>query len=166
MLLSSSQEQTIALLTFVIWEKLHFTFCYDVIIYACQFNFFKWPQWCYTKYIKVSFESDELRGEVLTVFFSAVASINASKWVNPKGNQTWIFMGRTDAEAKTPILWLPDSKSQLTGKVKDMWYISWSNFLKCQFNLTFKDWEMCLLMKVVLWSYGIWLCILIWGIQK
>ena len=119
MLLSSSQEQTIALLTFVIWEKLHFTFCYDVIIYACQFNFFKWPQWCYTKYIKVSFESDELRGEVLTVFFSAVASINASKWVNPKGNQTWIFIGRTDAEAEAPILWPPDAKSWLIRKDSD-----------------------------------------------
>ena len=36
------------------------------------------------------------------------------KPVNPKGNQPWIFVGRTDAEA--PILWLPDAKSQLTGK--------------------------------------------------
>ena len=29
--------------------------------------------------------------------------------VNPKGNQSWIFIGRTDAEAETPILWPPDS---------------------------------------------------------
>ena len=29
------------------------------------------------------------------------------KPVNPKGNQSWIFIGRTDAEAETPILWLP-----------------------------------------------------------
>ena len=28
--------------------------------------------------------------------------------VNPKGNQSWIFIGRTDAEAEAPILWLPD----------------------------------------------------------
>ena len=33
------------------------------------------------------------------------------KPVNPKGNQPWIFTGRTDAEAKTPILWPPDVKS-------------------------------------------------------
>ena len=33
------------------------------------------------------------------------------KPVNPKGNQPWIFTGRTDAEAKTPILWPPDAKS-------------------------------------------------------
>ena len=37
-----------------------------------------------------------------------------SRSVNPKGNQLWIFIGRTDAEAS--ILWLPDAKSWLTGK--------------------------------------------------
>ena len=31
--------------------------------------------------------------------------------VNPKGNQSWIFIGRTDAEAETPILWPPDAKN-------------------------------------------------------
>ena len=35
---------------------------------------------------------------------------------NPKGNQPWIFIGRTDAEAEAPILWLPNVKSQLSGK--------------------------------------------------
>ena len=38
------------------------------------------------------------------------------KPVNPKGNQSWIFIGRTDAKAETPILWLPDVKNWLTGK--------------------------------------------------
>ena len=38
------------------------------------------------------------------------------KPINPKGNQPWIFIGRTDAEAETPILWPPDGKSWLTGK--------------------------------------------------
>ena len=33
------------------------------------------------------------------------------KPVNPKGNQSWIFIGRTDAEGETPILWPPDAKS-------------------------------------------------------
>ena len=43
------------------------------------------------------------------------------KWVNkicreihpvhPKGDQSWVFIGRTDAEAETPILWPPDGKS-------------------------------------------------------
>ena len=36
--------------------------------------------------------------------------------VNPKGNQSWIFIGWTDAEAETPIPWSPDTKSQLMGK--------------------------------------------------
>ena len=31
--------------------------------------------------------------------------------VHPKGDQSWVFSGRTDAEAETPILWLPDWKS-------------------------------------------------------
>ena len=38
------------------------------------------------------------------------------KPVTPKGNQPWIFIGRTDAEAEAPILRPPDVKSQLTGK--------------------------------------------------
>ena len=39
--------------------------------------------------------------------------------VCPKGNQSWMFIGRTDAEAETPILWPPDEKSRLTGKDPD-----------------------------------------------
>ena len=39
--------------------------------------------------------------------------------VNPKGNQPWIFIGRTDAEAESPILWPPDAKSRLIGKDPD-----------------------------------------------
>ena len=39
--------------------------------------------------------------------------------VPPKGNQSWIFIGRTDAEAETPILWSPDVKSSLFGKDSD-----------------------------------------------
>ena len=36
--------------------------------------------------------------------------------VHPKGDQSWIFIGRTDAEAETPILWPPDAKNWLIGK--------------------------------------------------
>ena len=35
------------------------------------------------------------------------------KQVNPKGNQSWILIGRTDAEAEVPVLWLPDTKDSL-----------------------------------------------------
>ena len=41
------------------------------------------------------------------------------KLVNPKGNQPWIFIGRTDAEAETPIFWPPNGKSWLIGKDPD-----------------------------------------------
>ena len=41
------------------------------------------------------------------------------KPVNPKGNQLWIFIGKTDAEAEAPILWSPDAKSWLIGNDPD-----------------------------------------------
>ena len=39
--------------------------------------------------------------------------------VNPEGNQSWIFIGRSDAEAETPILWPLDAKNWLVGKDHD-----------------------------------------------
>ena len=39
--------------------------------------------------------------------------------VHPKGDQSWIFIGRTDAEAETPIIWPPDAKNYLTWKDPD-----------------------------------------------
>ena len=39
--------------------------------------------------------------------------------VHPKGNQSWAFIGRTDAEAEAPILWPPDAKKGLIGKEPD-----------------------------------------------
>ena len=47
------------------------------------------------------------------MFFLAVFPV---KPVNCKGNQSWIFTGRTDAEAEAPIFWPPDAKNWLTGK--------------------------------------------------
>ena len=41
------------------------------------------------------------------------------KPVNPKGNKSWIFIGRTDAEAETPILWSSDAKRWVIGKDPD-----------------------------------------------
>ena len=41
------------------------------------------------------------------------------KQVNPKGNQSWIFIGRTDAKAETPIVWPPDAKNWLIWKDPD-----------------------------------------------
>ena len=42
------------------------------------------------------------------------------KPVNPKGNQSWIFFGKTDAEAETPVLWPPDAMSQFIRKDPDV----------------------------------------------
>ena len=42
------------------------------------------------------------------------------KPVNPKGNQYWIFIGKTDAETEAPILWPPDAKSWHIGKDPDL----------------------------------------------
>ena len=39
--------------------------------------------------------------------------------VHPKGNKSWIFIGRIDAEAETPVVWPPDVKNQLIGKDPD-----------------------------------------------
>ena len=39
--------------------------------------------------------------------------------VHPKGDQSWVFTGRADAEAETPVLWPPQAKSWLTGKDLD-----------------------------------------------
>ena len=75
--------------------------------------------------------------------------------VNPKGNQSWIFIGRTDAEAETPILWLPDTNSQILRKGPDagkdwsqeekmtenkmVWWHHWLN--GCEFEQTPGDGE-------------------------
>ena len=53
------------------------------------------------------------------------------KPINPKRNQSWIFVGRTDAEAETPILWPPDTKNWLIekilmlGKIEGRWRRGW-----------------------------------------
>ena len=59
------------------------------------------------------------RNVVLEKTLESLLDSKEIKPVNPKGNQPWIFSGRTDAEAETPILWPPDAKSWLTGKDPD-----------------------------------------------
>ena len=41
----------------------------------------------------------------------SLLDIKETKLVNSKGNESWVFIGRTDAEAETPVLWPPDGKS-------------------------------------------------------
>ena len=78
------------------------------------------------------------------------------KPVNPKGNEPWIFIRRTDAEAEAPILWPPDAKSQLIRKDSDAgkdWgqeekgmtedeMVGWHHWLNgCEFEQTSGDSE-------------------------
>ena len=53
------------------------------------------------------------------LFFSPNGLWLCVKPVNPKGNQPWIFTGRTNAEAEAPILWPPDAKNWFIGKDPD-----------------------------------------------
>ena len=61
--------------------------------------------WCFQIVLEKTLESPLVSKEI--------------KPVDPKGNQPWIFIGRTDAEAEAPILWSPDVKTQLIGKDPD-----------------------------------------------
>ena len=57
-----------------------------------------------------------LQTAMLEKTFESPLDCKEIKLVNPKGNQPWIFLGRTDAEGEAPILWPPDAKSQLNRK--------------------------------------------------
>ena len=56
------------------------------------------------------------QNEVLEKTFESPLNCKEIKPVNPKGNQPWIYFGKTDAKADAPILWSPDAKSQLMEK--------------------------------------------------
>ena len=67
--------------------------------------------------------SQEKMSTHLSSFYSSIFKISLDSKdiqpVNPKRNQPWIFIGRTDAEAGAPIVWPPDMKSWLIGKDPD-----------------------------------------------
>ena len=67
-----------------------------------------WVDWCFqTVVLEKTLESTLDRKEITPV--------------TPKRNQSWIFIGRTDAEAEAPIFWPPDLKSRFTGKKPWCW---------------------------------------------
>jgi len=66
----------------------------------------------------LSSETDTILSKTCRVVSRSVLSLPLPP-VNPKGNQPWIFTGRTDAKAETPILWPPDEKSWIIGKDLD-----------------------------------------------
>ena len=62
----------------------------------------------------------EERTAVLEKTLESLLGCKEIQQVHPKlGDQSWVFIGRTDAEAETPILWPPDAKSWLIGKDSD-----------------------------------------------
>ena len=85
---------------------------FPVVTYGCESWTIKkvehWKNWCFwTVVLEKNLESHLDCKEIQPVY--------------PKGNQSWLFIGRTDAEAETPILWPPDVKNSLIGKDSDAW---------------------------------------------
>ena len=82
---------------------------FPMVMYGCNSWIIKkaeWKNWCFwTAVLEKTLESP--------------LDCKDIKPVNPKGNQPWIFIGKTDAEAESPIFWPPDVKNWLTGKDPD-----------------------------------------------
>ena len=80
---------------------------FPVVMYGCESWTIKKAEhwridafevWCWRRLLRIPLDCKEIQS------------------VHPKGNQSWIFIGRTDAETETPILWPPDAKSWLIWK--------------------------------------------------
>ena len=82
---------------------------YSVVVWMWKLDYkesWAWKNWCFCT---VVFEKS-LEGPL---------DCREIQPVHPKGHQSWVFIGRIDAEAETPILWPPDAKSWLIGKDPD-----------------------------------------------
>ena len=86
---------------------------FPVVMYGCESWTIKKAEhrrtdafelWCWRRLLRVP-------------WIARISSLKNS--FHPKGNQSWIFIGRTDVEAGAPILWLPDAKSWLIRKDPD-----------------------------------------------
>ena len=91
-----------------LWTKVHIVkaMVFPVVIYRSE-------NWTIKKFEHQRIDAFELWcwRRLLRVPWTARRSV-----VNPKGNQSWIFIGRTDNETEAPILWPPDAKSWLIRK--------------------------------------------------
>ena len=77
-----------------------------VVMYGCESWTIKLKNWCFWIVVLEKIPESPLVSREIQP-------------VHPKGNQSWVFTGRTDAEAETPKLWPPDTKSWLIGKDPD-----------------------------------------------
>ena len=84
--------------------KTHIAMVFPVVMYGCE-------SWTIKKAEHWRIDAFELEKTL-----ESLLDCKAIKPVNSKGNQSWMFIGRTDAEAETPILWPPDGKSWLSRK--------------------------------------------------
>ena len=77
--------------------------------------------WMWKLYYKESWEPKNWCFWTVVLEKTLESPLNCNKIqpVHPKRDQSWVFIGRTDAEAETPILWPPDAKSWLIGKDPD-----------------------------------------------
>ena len=102
---STLKSRDITLLTKVHIEK---AMGFPVVMYGCE-------SWTIEKAECQRIDAFELLEKTL----ESSLDYKEIKPVNLKGNQPWIFTGRTDAETEAPILWSPDVKSQHSGKDPD-----------------------------------------------
>ena len=91
--------------------KVHLvkTLVFPIVMYGCELDFKEsWvlKNWCFWTV-------------VLEKTFVSPLDCKEIQAVHPKGNQSWLFIGKTDVEAEAPILWPPETKSQLTWKDPD-----------------------------------------------
>ena len=100
------KSRDITLLTKVCRVK---AMAFPVVMYGCESLTIK----------KVECQRTDAFKLVLEKTRESLLDSKGSKPVNPEGNQPWIFIGRTDAEAETPILWPPDTRNWLIGKDPD-----------------------------------------------
>ena len=104
---STWKSRDLTLLTRVYIVK---TMVFPVVMYGCESWTIKKAEWR---------RIDNFRTVGLENTLESPLDSKEIKPVNPKGNQPWVFIRRTDAEAETPVLWAPDWKSRLIGKDPD-----------------------------------------------
>ena len=103
-----------------------YLFMYLISQFMNNIRIVKLPNWkcqilrrIWSKYSFIDGEIKNGTGTLKYILAYSYSAMYSFKLVNPKGNQSWIFIGRTDAEAQAPIVWPPGARSSLIGKDPD-----------------------------------------------